>query len=125
MKICFYREFVFNTTGGCASSINRNGERPHQTINNMVRIQFFSRVQFHSIWLFYWQYTILIISRLINSHLGKSELLSGINTIISLTLSPLQTFSSGGKKFISSTPNKVKSHWTHTLTQILVPSPLP
>ena len=74
MQPCIEHEVIVDTNGGYASSINRKVERPYQTINNIVWIKLISCGHQYKTWCFYYQYTIWLIYRLINRHIGTDPI---------------------------------------------------
>ena len=76
MQLYIVHEAIVENTGGHASSINGKLEPPHQTINNIVHIQFFSSGHSDELWCFCYQCTICIITRLINRRLVAATIVS-------------------------------------------------
>ena len=116
MQLFIDQEVIVKTTGGYAYLINGNVERPHQTINNIFCIQLLSRGHHNDIWCFCYQYTIWIISHLINRCFDTDIVFLGTSTRTSLTPSPLHTLSSGCEKYTPSTPIKENLLDSHTNT---------
>ena len=71
MQLCFDHEFIVETPGVYASSINGKVERDLQTIINIVCIQLLSCGHRKYLWYLFYQYTVRIIYCLINRDLGK------------------------------------------------------
>ena len=76
MQIFIEHEVIVETTVWYEYSINVKVEHPQQTINNMVHIKLLSYGHSAGLWCFCYQYTIWIISRLINRRMGKDPIVS-------------------------------------------------
>ena len=121
MQLLIDHKVIVETTGGYSHSVNGKVERPHQNINNMVRIQLLSRWHIDELWCFWYQYTIWIIYRLIKRCLVSATIVACYkNKNISYTI-PFTHLVIWG----SSTKSNKRRHVTHTPTWILVPTPLP
>ena len=79
MQLCVDHEYIVETIWKYDSSINWKVYRPHQTMNNMFCIQLLSCGQRYDLWCVCYQYTIWIISWIINRCLGISTIFAWHN----------------------------------------------
>ena len=116
MQLWIKHEVILEITEVYIYSINGEVKLPHKTINDMVRIQLLFHVKTGELWCFCYQYTNLIIFRLMNRRLGTATILWYKHKNIYYTIPFTDLVILGWKNYINKSKQEKMALNTHNNT---------